>query len=58
MSDQTMKKEEGYDEWLRDRLEKTIKKLDNGEMQTHTIEEVSEHLRLKRLERRRTQESL
>jgi predicted transcriptional regulator len=50
-------KEDGYDEWLHDRLVGAIKKLDSGEMQTHTIEEVSEHLRLKRLERRKTHEN-
>ena len=45
-------KEEGYDEWLRDRLESTIKKLDNGEMKTHTPDEVKEYLRINRAERR------
>jgi len=47
-------KEEGYDEWLRDRLESTIKKLDSGEMKTHTLDEVKEYLRVKRAELRET----
>jgi hypothetical protein len=50
-------KEEGYDEWLRDRLESTIKKLDSGEMKTHTLEEVREHLKQRRAERRNQRNS-
>jgi addiction module RelB/DinJ family antitoxin len=43
-------KEEGYDEWLRARLESTIKKLDSGEMKTHTTDEVRAHIKARRAE--------
>jgi addiction module RelB/DinJ family antitoxin len=45
-------KEEGYDEWLRDRLERTIKMLDSGEMKTHTLDEVRSYIRTERAKRR------
>lgn len=45
-------KEDGYDEWLRSRLERTIKQLDSGEMKTYSMAEVEDYLRVKRLERR------
>ena len=51
-------KEEGYDDWLRARLADTIQKLDSGEMKTHTLDEVTEHLRIKRAERRKARTSL
>jgi hypothetical protein len=41
-------KEEGYDEWLRARLEKTIQKLDSGEMPRYTTQEVRAHLKVRR----------
>ena len=43
-------KEDGYDEWLRARLERTIRLLDSGEMRTHTLEEVRAHLKQRRAE--------
>jgi addiction module RelB/DinJ family antitoxin len=46
-------KEEGYDEWLRARLETTIKKLDSGEMKTYTHDEAKTVLR-ERLAKRRS----
>lgn len=46
-------KEEGYDEWLRARLESTIKKLDSGEMKTYTTDEVRAHLKVRRAEWRK-----
>ena len=51
-------KHEGYDDWLRARLADTIQKLDSGEMKTHTLDEVTEHLRIKRAERRKARTSL
>jgi len=45
-------KEEGYDEWLRDRLERTIQLVDSGEMPTYPIEEVKKRLAQRRAERR------
>lgn len=50
-------KEEGYDEWLRARLESTIKKLDSGEMKSYSLEEVREHLKQRRAERRNQRNS-
>ena len=43
-----IQKDEGYDEWLRARLERTIQKLDSGEMPTYTTEEVRLHLQVRR----------
>jgi addiction module RelB/DinJ family antitoxin len=45
-------KEEGYDDWLRARLESTIKKLDSGEMKTSSIGEVRARLQAQRVERK------
>ncbi len=41
-------KEEGYDEWLRARLDRTIKMLDSGEMKSSPIEEVSARMKERR----------
>jgi addiction module RelB/DinJ family antitoxin len=41
-------KEEGYDEWLRARLDRTIKMLDSGEMKSSPIEEVEARMTAKR----------
>jgi addiction module RelB/DinJ family antitoxin len=41
-------KEEGYDEWLRARLDRTIKMLDSGEMKSSPIEEVEARMSAKR----------
>jgi addiction module RelB/DinJ family antitoxin len=41
-------KEEGYDEWLRARLDRTIKMLDSGEMKSSPIEEVEVRISVKR----------
>ena len=41
-------KEEGYDEWLRARLDRTIKMLDSGEMKSSPIEEVEVRMSAKR----------
>ena len=46
------KKEPGYDEWLRSRLEQTIQKLDCGEMKTHSLDEVKNYLNRERAKRR------
>lgn len=43
-------KEEGYDEWLRERLERTIKKLDSGEMKSYPLHEAMERLEKRRAE--------
>jgi addiction module RelB/DinJ family antitoxin len=51
-------KEEGYDEWLRARLESTIKKLDSGEMKSHSINEVRDYLKVERAKRRTTRNTL
>ena len=48
-------KEDGYDDWLRARLEKTIQKLDSGEMKSSPIEEVEMRLKAKREQRRARQ---
>lgn len=45
-------KEEGYDEWLRARLERTCKMLDSGEMKSSPIEEVEARLKARREQRR------
>ena len=45
-------KEEGYDEWLRARLERTIKMVDSGEMKTYPHEEAMKRLAQRRAERR------
>ena len=45
-------KEDGYDDWLRARLEKTIQKLDSGEMKSSPIEDVEMRLKAKREQRR------
>jgi hypothetical protein len=45
------KKEAGYDDWLRTRLEKTIQKLDAGEMPTYTIAQVRARMKIRRIER-------
>ncbi len=45
-------KEEGYDDWLRARLESSIKKLDTGEMKTCSVDEVRARLQAQRVERR------
>jgi addiction module RelB/DinJ family antitoxin len=44
-------KEEGYDDWLRARLERTIKLVDSGQMPTYTTAEVREHIKQRRAER-------
>jgi addiction module RelB/DinJ family antitoxin len=54
----TEEKEEGYDEWLRDRLARTISMLDSGAMKTHTIDEVREHIRIERTKRRQARSSV
>lgn len=41
-------KEDGYDEWLRDRLEKTIQQLDSGKMGVSSIEDVEARMKAKR----------
>lgn len=41
---------EGYDVWLRTRLQNTIQKLDSGEMQSHPVEAVRAHLKIRRAE--------
>jgi addiction module RelB/DinJ family antitoxin len=41
-------REEGYDEWLRARLDRTIKMLDSGEMKSSPIEEVEARMTAKR----------
>jgi RHH-type transcriptional regulator, rel operon repressor / antitoxin RelB len=41
-------KEEGYDDWLRTRLERTIKLVDSGKMPTYTTAEVREHIKQRR----------
>jgi addiction module RelB/DinJ family antitoxin len=41
-------KEAGYDEWLRARLDRTIKMLDSGEMKSSPIEEVEARMSAKR----------
>ena len=51
-------KEEGYDKWLRARLESTIKKLDSGEMKSHSINEVRDYLKVERAKRRTTRNTL
>ena len=51
-------KEESYDEWLRDRLERTIKMLDSGEMKTYTTAEVRENLKSRRAEWRKSKQPL
>lgn len=43
-------KEEGYDEWVRERLEQVIKKVDSGKMKTYPHHEAME-----RLEKRKTE---
>ena len=45
-------KEDGYDDWLRARLERTINMLDSGEMKTHSLEEVQTYLQVERAKRR------
>lgn len=45
-------KEEGYDEWLRARLERTIQLVDSGKMPTYPMEEVEQRLAQRRAERR------
>ena len=45
-------KEDGYDDWLRARLERTINMLDSGEMKTHSLEEVQTYLQVERTKRR------
>ena len=42
------KKEEGYDNWLRERLDQTIKMLDSGEMKNSPIEDVEARMYAKR----------
>lgn len=41
-------REEGYDEWLRARLDRAIKMLDSGEMKSSPIEEVEARMTAKR----------
>lgn len=41
-------KEEGYDEWLRARLERTIQLVDSGKMPTYTTAEVRTHMKERR----------
>ena len=41
-------KEEGYVEWLRARLDRTIKMLDSGEMKSSPIEEVRARMKERR----------
>jgi DNA-damage-inducible protein J/RHH-type rel operon transcriptional repressor/antitoxin RelB len=50
-------KEEGYDDWLRDRLERTIKMLDSGEMKTHTLDDVRSYIRNERAKRRQERDT-
>jgi DNA-damage-inducible protein J len=56
-TDTVEEKEEGYDEWLRARLESTIKKLDSGEMKTYTTDEVRARLKVRRAESRKNKTS-
>lgn len=51
-------KEEGYDEWLRDRLERTIQLLDSGAMPTYTTAEVRASLKSRRAEWRKSKQPL
>jgi hypothetical protein len=51
-------KEEGYDEWLRDRLERTIQLLDSGAMPTYTTTEVRASLKSRRAEWRKSKQPL
>jgi len=51
-------KEKGYDEWLRDRLERIIKKIDSGEMKSHSLDEVREYLNVEREKRRAMRNTL
>lgn len=44
-------KEEGYDDWLRARLERTIKLVDSGQMPTYATAEVRENIKQRRAER-------
>ena len=41
-------KEDGYDDWLRARLERTIQLVDSGKMPTYTTVEVREHMKERR----------
>jgi hypothetical protein len=45
-------KEEGYDEWVRERLERTMRMVDSGEMRTYTHHEVMERLAKRRASRK------
>ncbi len=45
-------KEEGYDEWLQKRLERTIQSVDSGRMPTYTTAEVRAHMKNRRLNER------
>ena len=51
-------KEEGYDEWLRSRLESTIKKLDSGEIKSYSLDEVRDYLKVERAKRRATRNTI
>jgi DNA-damage-inducible protein J/RHH-type rel operon transcriptional repressor/antitoxin RelB len=41
-------KEDGYDDWLRARLERTIQLVDSGKMPTYTTMEVRQHMKERR----------
>ena len=51
-------KEDGYDDWLRTRLERTIQKLDSGEMPTYTTEQVRVRMKTRRAEWRAQRNSI
>lgn len=48
-------KEDGYDDWLRDRLKATIKQLDSDAMPSFTTNEVRDHLKKRRADWRAAQ---
>lgn len=50
-------KEAGYDDWLRDRLNSTIKQLDSGEMPSFTTSEVRANIKKRRADWRKEQKS-
>ena len=50
-------KEAGYDDWLRDRLQATIKQLDSDEMPSFTTNEVRTHIKPRRAAWRTAQQT-
>ncbi len=51
-------KEEGYDEWLYARLERTIQLVDSGQMPTYTTEEVRDNMKVRRAKWRSERKSV